>query len=118
MVNLAQFFSSDMVDATLYQYASGSYDDAGVWVSGSASTTDVRVLALQPLDAERADLVREGEDIVDYRWTMADSSLPISVRASGVDCDQIDVDGVRYAVRQVERYDAQSGTVEVTLVKI
>jgi hypothetical protein len=97
---MLNYFTDEMVLATVYRRAAGSFV-SGVWVPGAQTSATVAIIEPQPVSANELMPSEQGEDIRDFLRTY--SAAALKTRADGVDADVIGWAGHRYLVHQVER---------------
>jgi hypothetical protein len=99
---MLRYFESEMVDAILLRSGSGSWIDFK-WVPAGDLPTPIRIIAVQPVQANDMQLLPQGEPVRDYVRTYAPADLDIMPRQGDIEPDRIQVDGKTYKVMTVDR---------------
>jgi hypothetical protein len=87
----------------VYQQSTGTYPD-GVWVADAPETKVVVYGSVQPANDKVRKNPPEGYDVDSLLEFGTESELYVSERGGNRPSDQIDIDGQRYTVVRLERW--------------
>ena len=96
---MLQYFSQEMVSATLIRGAAGSYVD-GEWVPAFEAGVPISIIAPQPISANALQMLSDGERRGDYLESW--STTKVYPREGTRESDQIVWDGTTYKVTQTD----------------
>ncbi len=96
---MLEYFTAEMVSATLIQGASGAYV-AGEWVPAFVADAPIVIIAPQPVSANFLQMLPDGERRADFLESW--SQTRVYPREGGEDSDRITWDGDTYKVFQTE----------------
>ncbi len=100
---MLNYFTSEMVSATLRTFAAGSTDSDGEWVAGADTDTSIKIIVPQPLNANDLKVLEGGEHVSNYLKTWV--SVPVTTRESTKDADRIIYNSKTYEVFQYTNRD-------------
>ena len=110
------YFGAEMVDAVWRDGTAGSNVD-GVWVPGSTTPVNIRIVAPQPMKADEMAKLPAGEHVSDYVVTWAET-LALGTRDGLKDADTIEWDGKTYEVTQDSDRKVLGGFIRVVMKKV
>jgi len=97
---MMSFFDSEMTDGTLISTGEGS-NVKGVWTPGASTSTPIRIIAPQPVNANDLVNLGDGEHIQDHVLTWVDR-VDVFTRDGDIDADRIGWNGRVYKVVHVD----------------